>query len=332
MAYSSVLAELTYTLSLDKSKFDQGVSDVTKKIKVLEKDADQTGKTLKSLSKDSSVLGGSLASLGGSAMVAGTALGGPLGEALQSSGMGLAFVGTGLATVVPAMRGLSVMVDGTLIPSLIRLNAFLGPTGWIVIGIAAATAAIGTFVYFQNQAKESLNKTSLSAEDAEKNIRGLNDAMQERARLEKELAGLPVKEEELKFELAGAKLDERAAYARVQKLYEEGVTGIELEQAGYSFLQAERRRKKIEEQIGSLSEISPALRAATTTESQYQAAQALGVPFEQTKQFQFMASSGQPLDRSGDLVININGTVTDSAFRIPKDTLRDQTSAQGYTW
>lgn len=321
---------IVYEIRVD-DKSGIGIAKAEGNLKKFEHDTEKTDVKIKSLTKDSAVLGSSFAALGGSAMVAGTAIGGPLGESLQSSGMGLAFFGSGLATVVPAMRGLSVMVDGTLIPALIRLNAFLGPTGWIVIGIAAATAAIGTFVYFQNQAKDSLHDTALSAEDAKKNIEGLNDAMQERIRLEKELAGLPVKEEELKFELAGAKLDERSAYARVQKLYEEGVTGLDLEQAGYSFLTAERRRKRIEAQILALSEISPALRTATTTESQYQAAQALGVPFEQTKQFQFMASSGQPLDRSGDLVININGTVTDAAFRIPKDTLRDQTSAQGYS-
>jgi hypothetical protein len=321
---------IVYEIRVD-DKSGIGIKQAEGNLKGFENKTKDTDIKIKSLTKDSAVLGSSFQALGGSAMVAGTAIGGPLGESLQSSGMGLAFLGSGLATVVPAMRGLSVMVDGTLIPALIRLNAFLGPTGWIVIGIAAATAAIGAFIYMQDRAKDSVKGYSLSAEDAKKNVEGLTDAMRERARLEKELAGIPVKEEELKFELAGAKLDERAAYARVQKMYEEGVTGIELEQAGYSFLMAERRRKRIEEQISGLGEIEPALRTATTTESQYQAAVALGVPFEQTKQFQFMAGTGQPETRKGDLVININGTITDQSFKIPGNTLKDQTSAQGYT-
>ena len=321
MAYSTYLGELTYTLTLDKSKFDQGVSDATRKIKVFEKSTDSSDIKIKSLAKDVGQLGGSLAAMGGVAIVAGAALGdNGLGQSLTSAGMGMAVVGGALATVVPALKGMSVVVEGTLIPALIKLNAFLGPAGWLVIGIGAAAAAIGTYMYMQDQAREKMDKYSLSAEDAKKNVDGLNETMKEKARLEKELAGLPSTKEELEFELAGAKLDERAAYEHVESLYNEGVTGTRLEQAGYSYLSAKRRRERIEGEIAGLGAIEPALLAATTTESQYLAAQGLGVPFEQTKQFQFMASSGQPLDRSGDLVIHINGTVTDAYPHSKKDT------------
>lgn len=347
MAYSTLLGELSYTLTLDKTKFDQGVSDATRKIKVLEKDADTTGKTLKKVAKDSAILGGSLAALGGSAIVAGAAVGGNLGDNLQIAGTGMAVVGGALATIVPAMKGIAVVIDGTLIPSLIRLNAFLGPTGWIVIGVGAAAAAIGTFMYMQDRARDSMNKYSLSAEDAKKNVDGLNDAMREKARLEKELAGLPSTKEDLEFELAGAKLDERAAYEHVESLYNEGVTGTRLEQAGYSYLSAKRRRERIEDEIAGLGAIEPALSAASTDVSKYQAAQALNVPYEQTSQMEFRVGtdkgiympqgsfvpqtplSGNVRGTIPDIIINIAGTVSDATFRIP---LKDQTSAQGYTW
>lgn len=340
-----VAGGFVYEVSLkDLTAF--GAASVKRSIKGIRDEAEQTDISLKSLAKDTAILGTSLAALGGTALIAGTAIGGEFGQSLQIAGAGMAVVGSSLATIVPAFRALSVVIDGTLIPALVRLNAFLGPYGWIVVGLGIAAAAIGTFIYMQDRAKESMKGYSLSAEDAKRNLEGLNDALKERMRLEQELAGIPAKKGELEFELTGAKIAEARSKEYVDKLAGEGVTGTEFDAAVYAYLSDKRRRERIEASIGALGGVEPALKTVSQEVSARQAAQTLGTTYEQTSQWQFMAGSGQPetgkysLNTGGmnvgmsagqfrDLIIEINGTVSNETITVPHETLGDQAAKQG---
>lgn len=246
-----VAGGIVYEVSVrDLTEF--GASSVKKKIQDIRTEADQTDISLKSLAKDTTILGSALTALGGTAVIAGTAIGGEFGEGLQYAGAGLSIVGLALATVVPALRGLAVAIDGTLIPALIRLNAFLGPYGWLVIGLGAAAAAIGTYVWWNDQQNKSLDETADSADEARKKIDGFNDALKEKQRIQKELAGIPQERGELEFELRGARIDEATAAERVKKAVEEGISGIALDQIIYSYESAMRRRTGIETALTNL--------------------------------------------------------------------------------
>jgi hypothetical protein len=143
-----------------------------------------------------------------------------------------------------------------------------------------------------------------AAEIQKTNTEGLNKALTEKQRLENEMAGVPVKKEELEFELAGAKLDERSAYGRVQRAVAEGTSGTDLEQIGYSYLAAKRRRARIESDLAALETISPALAGATREVSRYQAAEALGTTYEQTGQFKIEAGSGRPISITNNITVS----------------------------
>ena len=250
---------IVYTIKVD-DQTGVGVEKATRKIRDLGVEGDRADVKLKSLSRDTSILGGSLASLGGMAMVAGTAIGGPLGSNLQSAGMGVAFVGTGLATVTPALRGLSVMIDGTVIPSLIRLNAFLGPTGWIVIGVGLAAAAAATLAYkLQDTSKEfDIQRTAVDLNISSlQTLKGLYDDVKD---AQDRLAGLPKKKEELELELKGAQIREGRAQERLRDVLKtEDATPLDIEEAQYSLASAQNRIRDITEQLqGIPAEIADA--------------------------------------------------------------------------
>ena len=286
MAYSTYMGEMAYLLTLDKTKWDQGVRTVKADMKGLERDSAAADVKLKSLSKDVSQLGGSLAAMGGLAMGAGLALGNNgLGAALTSAGMGLSIVGGSLATIKPALQGMAVVIEGQLIPALVALNTFLGPTGWIIIGLGLAAAAVTAFIYKTKNATDEIKDQTGGINTNIDALKKLADAYDEVKDAQDKLAGIPKKKEELEFELAGAKIDEKAAYEAVQKGVAAGVTGTDLEQLGYSYLSAQRRRQKIEESLANLpaeqaaaqKEVSETTAAANWGYSEYLGAGSVGM-------------------------------------------------------
>jgi hypothetical protein len=417
---------IVYEIRVD-DKSGIGIAKAEGNLKKFEHETNKTGTNLKSLSRETSILGGSLASLGGTAMIAGTAIGGDFGSALQSAGMGVAFVGSGISTLVPAMKTLSVVAGETIIPALKGIGAAaytaLGPLGLLALGIGAAVGAY----YLVNQA---LSKNTSLAYDNKVAVGDLKQAYKELYDLQKEYAGIPEELSDLELGYADAlisaqeateakeegTLDKKKArlieeqktaaipalqaQEAINKAQEAGATPLQikaLEQQrdeamkvvadyqkqidkidqgidnSYAKLTIAEKKawdlvdeytKKIEEKKARKAEISPLVpqiyagtgNGKTYYEEAIEAEQAkkgkskfLSLPEtftyltsgklpeepEPRPQMQYYAQ-GAPTTpgpaRVGDLIININGTITDQSFKIPGNTLKDQTSAQGYTW
>lgn len=416
---------IVYEIRVD-DKSGIGIAKAEGNLKKFEHETNKTGTNLKSLSRETSILGGSLASLGGTAMIAGTAIGGDFGSALQSAGMGVAFLGTGISTIVPAMRTLSVVAGETIIPALkgIGTAAYtaLGPLGLLALGIGAVVGAY----YLANQ---KLQDNTGFAKDNKLAVDELKKAYKDLYDLQKEYAGIPEELSDLEREYAGALLDAQKASEekeaatpekrRAQLVEEQKAAAIPVLQAEEALIKAEGEgatplqivalkqnrdaamkvvedyqkqidkidqgldqtyaraikaegdawdrveaiTKKIEETKARQAEISPLVpqiyagtgNGKTYYEEAIEAEQAkkgkskfLSLPEtftyltsgklpeepEPRPQMQYYAQ-GAPTTpgpaRVGDLIININGTITDQSFKIPGNTLKDQTSAQGYT-
>lgn len=331
------MGELIYTLSLEKGDFDRGIVEAERKIKVFEKTTNDSGIKIKSLAKDVGVLGGSLASMGGIAILAGSALGDEgLGSALTTTGMGMAVVGGALATVVPALKGMSVVVEGTLIPALIKLNAFLGPAGWIVLGVSAVTAVIGTYIYMQDQAKKSMDNYSSSAGTAAQNVGALKDALEEVDRIQKEMAGMPETVAELSHRKTGLMNQRSRAFAR---LAEAKATGIPLD-ISEALWDIEGIDMELGKVSSKMNESINRYRYGLPGELQFaqNVAGAIGAP-SGTFQFQGLGGFNGTLTPGASMGVTrtttpiqiiINGTVKDETFNVTSDTLGAQAAQKGY--
>lgn len=191
---------IVYSIEVD-DKSNIGITRAKKGINDVNTAATKSDISLKSLSRETAVLGGSLASLGGTAMVAGTMIGGDLGGALQNTGMGMAFVGSGISSLVPAMRTMTVFAQGTLIPTLEGIGAAaytaLGPIGLLVLAVGGAI----TGYYLVNQA---MDRNTDKAYDNKVAVDDLRQAYKELYDLQKEYAGIPEDLSDLEREYASA--------------------------------------------------------------------------------------------------------------------------------
>ena len=199
---------IVYEIRVD-DKSGVGIARAEGNLKKFEDETNKTGTNLKSLSRDTSILGGSLASLGGTAMVAGTAIGGDFGSGLQSAGMGVAFVGSGVSTLVPALKTLAVITAGQVTPALVGLGTAayvaLGPIGLAALAVGGIVTA---YAALKLAAPEDHFKTvTRSAEENKAAMDKLNDSYKDYLDLQKELKGIPESLEDIRRDMKGLDLD-----------------------------------------------------------------------------------------------------------------------------
>jgi hypothetical protein len=285
MAGETVIGYMTYKLGLDSTNLKRGVQTAKQDIKELERSADTSDIKMKKLAGDVSVLGGSLATMGGLAMGAGLALGDSgLGGALTTAGMGMAVMGGTLATIVPALRGAAVVIQGQLIPALVAANAFLGPTGWIVIGLGIAVTALYALKRATDDASTGFYNYNRVLEDNKSVAQELDTLYGNIISKKNELAGIPEEKADLELSLTGARIADRQAQEALNRVASNPEsTALEIQQAGYNKLVTEDRINKIIAKIEGLPAKEAELNAELRTEQNKYgmgslAAQAYNVP------------------------------------------------------
>ncbi len=199
---------IVYEIRVD-DKSGIGISKAKDSLRSFDRETQKTDVSIKSLAKDSTVLGGSLSALGGTAMIAGTAMGGGFGQSLQSAGMGVAFVGSGITTLVPAMKTLAVVTTGQVIPALVGLATAaytaLGPIGLAVLAIGAIA---GAYAAIKLAAPENhFKEVTRSVDDNRVAMDKLNLSYRDFLDLQNELKGIPEEIEDIQRDIKGLDLD-----------------------------------------------------------------------------------------------------------------------------
>lgn len=166
---------IVYEIRVD-DKSGVGIDKAKQGLKGFEQETKKTDTNLKSLSRDTSILGGSLSSLGGTAMIAGTAVGGDLGKGLQSAGMGVAFVGSGITTAVPALKTMDLVTKMNVIPSIWAHIAALNAQRAALLALGSATV-IGLVVTGLYLLYQEMEKASSGSRELESNLNKLGDEL-----------------------------------------------------------------------------------------------------------------------------------------------------------
>jgi len=171
---------IVYSIEVDdKSKV--GIDRAKKGIDGIGTTAEKTDISLRTLSKETAIFGHALSSLGGTAMIAGSAVGGDLGKGLQSSGMGVAFLGSGLATTVPALKALATVTTGQVVPAILKAVAALTAQKAALIALGSATvigiAITGLYLLYQEMEKatSSSKKLEEAINDLGEEVKNLRD-------------------------------------------------------------------------------------------------------------------------------------------------------------
>lgn len=203
-----VAGGIVYEVTLeDMTKL--GAATVKVSLKELDQEAKKTDLSFRSLTREGGMLGGSLSALGGSAMVAGTAIGGDLGRSLQTAGMGVGFVGSGISTLIPALRTLAVVTQGQIIPTILELGASMKIALPEVVAIGAAIGVLSALAYglMNTDLGGHFDTVTRSVEENIEAMDKLNDKYTEYLDLQKELAGIPEELEDIDREIKGVGLD-----------------------------------------------------------------------------------------------------------------------------
>lgn len=210
MAGETTLGYMAYRLTLDKAQFDRGVKVAKDDLRGLGKEGDNTDIQIKRLSKDVSTFGSSLASMGGLAIGAGLALGDDgLGKGLTTAGMGMSIVGGIVATTLPGLRMMAVVLEGTLVPALMKTAAAawlaLGPLGLLAGAVAAVAASYLILKAIDTSQHFSVEKKSI--DDVYDSIKLLNKEYETYLDIQKQIAGIPEERAELETGKRAAELD-----------------------------------------------------------------------------------------------------------------------------
>lgn len=362
MAYSTYLGELAYVLTLDKTRFDQGMTDAQKKIKTFEQNVDQGDKKIAALTRTANTAGRSLISLGGTATVAGTAIGGDLGKSIQEAGMAAFGAGALIDTLKDGLK----LVGVSGLSASQGLSAIGGPA--LIVGLGATVVAITKLddaLYLAEKRAGNLPKSFDALTDK---VKDADDALKSYIDHLNEIRDIPKDIESLQFERKGLGLD----------LFGAGVDLDEAIRGGdqYKIAQAKYRRDTIERQLLGVDAEIEALRkkpAALAPVMWAEEVRARGITtgaISQPYAGYYSATQGAPregplggvmdflmgrqpggiekipaggyYDQYGaprnflynrqmpDVTININGTVSDASFKIPGDSLLSQAERQGY--
>ncbi len=270
---------IVYTVEVD-DKSRVGVDRAKKGIDDVGTSAEKTDISLKTLSKETAIFGHALSSLGGTAMIAGSAIGGDLGKGLQSSGMGVAFLGSGLTTTVPALKALATVTTGQVVPAILKAVAALTAQKAALIALGSATvigiAITGLYLLYQEMEKatssskkleeaidklgaeldslrdveSSLNYQTERARDefdkSTKKAQDYRDALKDVRREIEDLEGTEKDLVDLSLDVESAKLDEKDAINEWKEAAARGDKDVM--RYAINAATAQRRREKAEEE------------------------------------------------------------------------------------
>jgi hypothetical protein len=218
----------------------------------------RVGDAVKGHSREMAELASGITHMGMTLMLAAPQLG-SFGEIANQAGAALAFVGSGVSTVVPLIKTMHIILYGEMIPALMDYATALAAayTAEIAVtgGLALVGAAIALWYIHTQRATTEQEKFTSSVKKTGDAYKDLNTLMTESQRIQDRLLGITGDIQQAQLDYQSAILDRKDAEDKLTQIgKEQGPNTREYERALISFQQAQMNETNAQKKVNDLTQ------------------------------------------------------------------------------